>query len=106
LVQTAVNHVCCEQKANCHTYNKCKYVARKEHNEPPIFYLVGSAKPMPVCSGRWAAWEGWKRKPPLTAGPRASEGKRMGRVVHHKHTLPTKHSTTREVEDGRGYEYY
>jgi hypothetical protein len=58
-----VNHVCCEQKANCHTYNKCKYVARKEHNEPPIFYLVESAKPMPVCSGRWAAWRAGKENP-------------------------------------------
>jgi len=52
-----------KDKANCHTYNKCKYIARKEYNEPPIFYLVGSAKPMPLCSGRWTAWRGGKENP-------------------------------------------
>jgi hypothetical protein len=71
------------------TYNKCKYIARKEHNESPIFYLVGSAKPMPVCSGRWATWEGWKRKPPSTRRTEA-DGGTIGRMVlgeHHAHHI-------------------
>ena len=51
-----------KDKADCHTYNECKYVARKEHSEPPVFYLVGNAKPMPIWSGRWAAWGGVGKK--------------------------------------------
>jgi hypothetical protein len=31
-----------------------------------------------------------KKRPPLTEATKASEGKRMGRAVHHKHTLPLK----------------
>jgi len=52
----AEKYNCRKDKADCHTYDKCKYIARKEHSEPPGFYLVGSAKPMPLSSGRWGAW--------------------------------------------------
>ncbi len=44
----AEKYNCRKDSADCHTYNKCKYIARKEHSEPPVFYLVGSANPMPI----------------------------------------------------------
>jgi hypothetical protein len=41
-----------------------------------------------------------KRKPPLTSpAPKVSEGKLWWvEYVHHKHTLPAEHLTTREIE--------
>ena len=47
-----------KNKAYCDTYYKCKYIARNEHSEPPVFYLVGSAKSMLIYFGRWAEWRG------------------------------------------------
>ncbi len=48
--------------------------------------------------------EGWKRKPPLAADPRASEGKKgVDRICPSQHTLPAGHLTIecRMVEQKR-----
>jgi len=40
-----------KDKADCHTYNECKYVARKEHSEPPVFLSLkvqSLCQPAPV----------------------------------------------------------
>ena len=50
----------CKDEADCHPSDEGNSIAQKGHVELRFLTWVGSAKSMPIYSGRWAAWRGGK----------------------------------------------